>query len=196
MTNKQSELLNYFTVELSRLDARSKQLASLPQPQGKSQSTFEIQFLLQLKAKLKELQQALAEERCEKQRLQKIVQNMSKTSHTKQPTLSKEDWRKLDTELKTAKAASMANPFFSSEERPRLTFIEKDKITEGMIKEGIHLPLTPRKSFDDIESKCEDKHSEKFWQNQVQRVIQQNKNYKHLYKENKRIREKHEHALK
>ena len=67
---------------------------------------------------------------------------------------------------------------------------------ENMFQDKIALPLTPRKSFDDVEDKTEEKHSEKFWQNQVQRVIQQNKNYKHLYTENKKIREKHETALK
>ena len=194
--NKQTELFNYFSAELIRLNTKAKQLATLPLPQGKSQTTLEVQFLLQLQAKMKQLQQALTEERGEKLRLQQQVQDLRKSNQTKQRVFSSWDTKKLDVEINMNKVMSMANPFSASQDRHRLTFYEKDRETESMMKEGIECPLTPRKSFDDMESKGEDKHSEKFWQNQVQRVIQQNKNYKHLYKENKKIREKHESALK
>ena len=89
------------------------------------------------------------------------------------------------------KATSVNNQFnLNQERRRRLTLYPKDRQKDSMLLENLERSITPRKSFDDTESRLEEKYGEKFWQSQVQRVIQQNKNYQKLYIENKKMKEK------
>lgn len=53
-----------------------------------------------------------------------------------------------------------------------------------------------RKSFDDTSSRLDEKYGEKFWQNQVQRVIKQSKNYSMLYNTNKKLTDKEKIEIK
>ena len=95
--------------------------------------------------------------------------------------------------LENKKAVSLNNQFNLNQERKRrLTFYSKDHERDIMFQENLDMSNTPRKSFDDTESRLEEKYGERFWQNQVQRVKQQNKNYRALYLENKKMKEEFE----
>lgn len=65
-----------------------------------------------------------------------------------------------------------------------------------MFQDHGDVSLYARKSFDDTNLRLEEKYGEKFWQNQAQRVIKQNKNISLMLKTSKSIIDKEKQDLK
>lgn len=212
---KQQELLKYFVSQQIKLKQKITEMQQLkqgmgadtPKPSdfrgyrddpGKSNNP-EVKFLILMKEKLKILKQALDKERSDKlklaRRLRETKTGPETTRHDHSPMFTRES---VKPRLSFRKTTSLHNPFnFSSEEKShRNTMIGKPCIDEPLFTTPDDLNSSMRKSFDETNSRLEEKYGEKFWQNQVQRVIKQSQNYSMLYNTNKKIRDKEKLDLK
>jgi hypothetical protein len=221
---KQSQLLNYLISQLSDLSSlknpqdfsqkieevkslksdASKVNKSLPEPKReteevKTTKTEEVNFLLLLKQKLKLLQTALEKERADKLKLSKMLRDIKNGSTTERKSLSPifPDERR-DPRLSFKKTTSMHNNMFNfstEKSRHRYTMIGKPSEEEELFTPHEDMNNSMRKSLDETSSRLEEKYGEKFWQNQVQRVIKQSQNYSMLYNTKKRIGDKEKQDL-
>lgn len=85
--------------------------------------------------------------------------------------------------------------FSTEKSRHRYTMIGKPSEEEELFTPHEDMNNSMRKSFDETSSRLEEKYGEKFWQNQVQRVIKQSQNYSMLYNTKKRIGDKEKQEL-
>lgn len=212
---KQQELLKYFVSQQIKFKQKITELQQLKKGGGgdahkpsdfrgyrdepSKSNNPEVKFLLLMKEKLKILKQALDKERADKLKLARKLRETKTgpetTRHDRSPMFTRDSVRPR---LSFRKSGSLHNPFtFCSDEKThRNTMMGKPSADEPLFTTPDDLNSSMRKSFDETNSRLEEKYGEKFWQNQVQRVIKQSQNYSMLYNTNKKIRDKEKLDLK
>jgi hypothetical protein len=212
--NKQQQLLNYLISQQIKMNKSNNfseykmQVSQLPrsktmkndmsefrahQDHQKKQNSDEVKFLNLIKQKMASLQTAVKKERGEKLKLSKMLRDMKNNEHSSRADMSpmqscsetpssRLSFRKIN--------STHHNPFDMSNEkfRHRNTIIGRPTDDDQMSQLHDENNSSFRKSLDDTSSRLDEKYGEKFWQNQVQRVIKQSQNYSMLYNTNKKIK--------
>ncbi|CAI2385881.1 unnamed protein product [Moneuplotes crassus] len=143
----------------------------------KTPSQSEVNFLLALKEKIKILHAALKKEKEDKAKLSVKLTKVQTGADSEQDSRSS--------------FANSNSPFNFNEERARgYTMLHRSRGNSMIGTRKDQQNNSMRKSLDETSYRLEDKYGEKFWQNQVQRVIKQNQNYSMLYNTKKQLTEK------